>query len=119
VDIDLLIWLGGLVFVLAGWFYVASEWGSVDSVVEDGFSFRSFVMTRRFVRWETLSDTVQEFRSPLPRVILRRRDQGFLQLHRSFPIVLRNRNIDRTFLEAIRERFRVILVENTIDMRKW
>lgn len=119
VDIDLIIWFGGLLFTIFIWIVVASQWGFVRSMDESGFVMRTLLMTRRVIPWQALDESVQQVGWPLPRIIVRMRDRGFMKLHTSFAVLLRDRPMDRAFVEAVRMRHRVVPVENIQDLMKW
>lgn len=118
-DIDIAVWLAGLVFVLLTWLLMATGWGFVDRVDKEGFVFRSLLRTTRFIRWESLVASVQHSTSVLPRVIVRLSDRRFSSLHTSFAILLRQRESDREFLNAIQNQFKVVPVENIQDLKRW
>ena len=65
-DFDYVVWIGAALFVLLVWIFVASEWGFVHSVDERGFTFRNLLGRRRILRWDTLSESAQQFTTFLP-----------------------------------------------------
>jgi hypothetical protein len=114
----LLIWFSALVFVIAVWVYMASEWGFVDRVDDKAFVFRSLLRKQHTVEWNAVTPSVQEFTSFLPRIIVRLRDKKFGRLHSSFAVLLRDRDVDRAFADHVRRHFQVVPVERFGDLFK-
>lgn len=117
-DVDVVIWLGVLAFVLVGWIYVAAGWGFVERVDADGFTLRTILRTRRLILWDSLDSSVQQFTSFLPRFLVRLRKRRFIQMRSSFAILLRSRSIDQAFANEIQRRFAIVPVERPGDLWK-
>ena len=115
-DFEFAVWLAVTFFVILGWSYMATQWGFLDSFEHAGFTMRTILRTRRFIRWDSLDKVVREYRDFLPRLSVRPRDKRFLQLYPSFVILLRRRAVDEAFANEVRSRFAVVQVNNIDDL---
>jgi|ERR1051326_486817 hypothetical protein len=106
-DADLVIWLAVLVFVIAGWIYMAGEWGFVESFDERAFTLRTLLGTKRIITWNSLETSVQEFAPFLPRFVFRCQDRGAFAIRTSFAVLIRRRSIDDEFVISVRKRFQL------------
>ncbi len=117
-DFDFVVAICVAAFVVAVWLYMAGEWGFVESVDERGFAMRTLLRSKRMIEWESLASSVQEFRSFLPRLVFRLRERRFLGLHNSFALLLRERPLDKSFVDHVRTRFKVMEVRGISDLMK-
>ena len=118
-DIDLVIFLAVLAFVLAGWIYVASSFGFVDTFDSGGFTIRTLLRTRRSIPWASLEASVQQFTAFPPHLVVRLQRSRFLQVSpTTFLVFLRQRALDREFLSEVAARSELAVVNRLHDLLK-
>ena len=111
-----LVWVGALLFVIAVWLFMASEWGTVVEVSDEGFVFRDRLRRLRLIRWSKIAGRSQLFESPLKRVIVPLRKQTVLQVHASIAVLLHGTTVDDLLLERLKGITEFVRVDSFSDL---